>query len=142
MANNSGGSSTNSSTVSATTNAQPQLSTPGTLSFTYSTGDTDDNVTVSWSAVTNANLYELWYNNAANPSSGGTQIDNISGTSYTIPSGISGNMKGYYYELRARTAQEIMLHRTTVVQIVTLPAVGLRCQGQGLKERIHPVKQV
>ena len=141
VANNSGGSSTNSSTVSATTNAQPQLSTPGTLSFTYSTGDNDDNVTVSWSAVTNANLYELWYNTAANPSSGGTQIDNISGTSYTIPSGISGNMQGYYFELRAKDSTGIILHRTTVAQIVTLPAVGLRCQGQGLKERIHPVKQ-
>ena len=104
VANNTGGSSDNSSTVSATTSAAPQLDTPGALSFTYSTGDNDDNVTVSWSAVANANLYELWYtsDNTTTPSSGGTQIDNISGTSYTIPSGISGNMKGYYYELRAK----------------------------------------
>ena len=61
-------------------------------------------MTVSWNAVSNANLYELWYtsDNTTTPSSGGTQIDNISGTSVNIPSGISGNMQGYYFELRAK----------------------------------------
>ncbi|MFZ9065440.1 MAG: hypothetical protein ACO22U_17510, partial [bacterium] len=103
-ANNTAGASGESNRASDDTLPPQPLSTPNGMTFTFSAGDTDDNVTVSWNAVSNADLYELWYtsDNTTTPSSGGTQIDNINGTSVNIPSGISGNSKAYYFELRAK----------------------------------------
>ena len=142
-ANNTAGTSGESNRASDDTLAPQPLSTPNSMTFTYSTGDTDDNVTVSWNAVTNADLYELWYtsDNITTPSSGGTQIDNISGTSVNIPSGISGNSKGYYFEVRAKNSTGNYTPSNYRSADTYTPCRKVEVSGTGIEGAIRPVKQ-
>ena len=94
----------------------------------YSSGST---LIVAATVDPAADLSYQWYSNTTNTNSGGTPIDGETGTSYTIPTGLTEGYHYYFCEVRAtggaisvRTSVAAFKVEAEGVPVITIPTEG------------------